>query len=100
MFSVGPVQDKEVSIARRLRHQLSLLAIELAVKKYRSLHSIPIVRVMWRGLEIPRQLAGIGIYRDNRFGVQIVSATAFAGHHRLRIPGAEVIKVQRRIVRA
>src|SRR6185503_20766490 len=60
----------------------------------------PVVRVVWRVLEMPLQRAGIRIQREERIGVEIGARTALAIPVRVRIAGAPVEQVQRRVVGA
>ena len=64
-FSVGPIEHKEVAIARGLRQQFARLAIDLRVKEDWSLGVVPIVGIVGRSLKIPDELAGIGIQRND-----------------------------------
>ena len=56
IFSGHAIQHKEVAISTRLRQQLARLSIKRCIDQNRSLHRIPIVRIMRRCLKVPRNL--------------------------------------------
>src|SRR5262249_1330076 len=65
IFAVGSIQQEEPTIAACLREKPSSLAVEFTIDEYRSLHSVPVVGVVWRRLKIPRQLSCIRIESDD-----------------------------------
>src|SRR5271166_231309 len=46
-LSICPIEDEEISIARRLHQHLFRLAVEISIDEHRSFHGIPVVRVVW-----------------------------------------------------
>ena len=93
------IDREEVAVARRRRHQLARLAVDHAVDQDRRLRRIPVVRVVRRGLEVPRHLAGVDVDGDERAREQVVALAAGARVARRRIAGAEDVEPGLRIVR-
>ncbi len=81
-----------------MRQKLALLAFELGVEENRGFDGIPVVDIVWRRLEIPDELSGIGVQRHNRAGVQIVAGAAFAGEHGIGVAGAPVKQIESGVV--
>ena len=77
MLAGNAIQDKEITIPAGIEQQLARLPLEFPIDDDRSLGRIPIVRIMRRGLEIPRQFPRIHIHSDDGGGIEVVS---FAGH--------------------
>src|SRR5215831_10100645 len=65
ILAVGSIQQEEPAIAACLRKKLSSLSVEFTIDEHRSLHSVPVMGVVWRGLKIPRQLSCIRIKSDD-----------------------------------
>ena len=102
MFARDAIDDEEVAVARGRRDQLARPAIELAVDEHRRLRRVPVVRVVRRGLVVPRHLARIDIQGDERAGEEIVQSLS-AGRRRIgggRVAGAEDVEAGLGIVRA
>ncbi len=76
MLARHAVKREVIPVAGRGEHQLARFAVEFAVNKDGRLRAVRIVRVMRRGLVIPRHLSGIDIDGHNRAGEQIVSVAA------------------------
>src|SRR5580698_2182546 len=72
-FSVGAVEHEEVSVTRGLHQHLPRLPAEFPIDQPRDLYSIPVVSIVWRSLKGPHQLTRVGIERDYRAGVEIVT---------------------------
>ena len=77
MFAGYAIEHKEVAVAAGVKQQLAWLPLEFPIDDDWSLGRIPIVRIMRRGLEIPRQFPRIHIHSDDGGGIEVVS---FAGH--------------------
>ena len=92
--AVGAIEHEEPAVAARLREQLARLPVDLAVDEHRRLRRVPVVRVVRRRLEVPRQLPRVRIERDDRLGEEIVALPLAAVDHRLRVSGAEVDQIQ------
>ena len=84
------VEHEEVSVAARLREQFAMHAVIHVVEQYRRLHRVPVVRVVRRGLEVPVQLARVGIQRHDGARIEVVSFTDITVQHGIRIPDAPV----------
>ena len=65
-FAVRAIEDVIETVAIREADELALLPIDLRVEENGRLIRIPIVIFVRRVLEIPFQLAGVGIDRDQR----------------------------------
>src|SRR5205814_495953 len=64
------------------------------------LHRVVVVAVVRRELEMPLQLTGVGIERDDAVRVEVVAGTLTRIPVRTGVPDAPVREIQRRIVRA
>ena len=65
------IQNVVEAVAVRPIDKLSRLSAPFPIHEYRHLRGIPIMYVVRHELEIPLQLAGIGIKRDSAIGVQV-----------------------------
>jgi hypothetical protein len=66
-FAGGAIQHIEVTVAIRMQQKLARAAfVQSAVEQHRPGLRVPIVRVVRRELEIPFQLARIGVQRQQR----------------------------------
>src|ERR1700677_1325579 len=72
MLSGNSIQYEEVAVARRGHDQFALLAVKLAIYQDWGLRRIVIMHVMWRGLVVPRHLAGVHVHSDQRASEEIV----------------------------
>ena len=94
------VEHVEERVAVREEHQLALLAAERRVGQHRDLRRIPVVDVVRRELEVPLQLAGVGVEGHHRVGVEVVALPHRAVVVRAGVAGAPVQEVQLRVVGA
>ena len=62
---VARSSTKEEAVAAGLREQLAGLALEIGIESDGCLHSVPVMDIVRRGLEIPDKLPGVGIERNN-----------------------------------
>src|SRR5262249_1101274 len=94
--AVGPIENIEISIAIRLHDQVLVAAID----NDRDFGGIPIVLVVPGELEMPLELASVGIERKQGVAVEIVAGAALAAIGGRRISGWPENQVRRRIVDA
>src|SRR5262249_33685721 len=73
-FSVCAIDDVEVAITVGLGDQV----LAVRVDEDGDLRSVPVVLVVLRELEVPVELAGVGIQREQGVGVEIVSGATLA----------------------
>ncbi len=99
-LAVRPIEDVVEAVAIRLNEQLSPLSSERRVDEHRNLDCIPVVHIVRRELEIPLQLAGIGIERNHAFGIEVVTFPYFAIEIGRGIADSPVNKIQFRVVAA
>src|SRR5678815_4679007 len=85
VLAVRAVEDEEPAVAACLRQQLARLAVDRTVEEHGRLRGIPVVRVVRRRLEVPDQLSGVGIERDDRLGEQVVALPLATVDHRLGV---------------
>jgi hypothetical protein len=60
--------------------------MEITIHQDRRLDRVPVMRVVWRGLEVPGQFAGIRMDGNNRTGKKIVPLANAAGQDGMRVP--------------
>ena len=75
MLAGHAIEHEVIAVAGRLHHQLAGPAVELPIEEHRRLRGVPVVRVVWRGRVVPRQLARVDVDRDEGAGVQVVALT-------------------------
>src|SRR6202041_831129 len=98
ILPVGAVKNKEVAVARGLHQHLLRLSAKISVDQHWSLDRIPIVRIVWRDLEGPHQLARIRAQGDDGAGVKIIARTRRAFKNGSRIPGSPIDEIEIRII--
>src|SRR5580765_6442305 len=72
------IQNVIEAVAVRPIDELARLPAPLSIHEYRHLRGIPIMNVVRHELEIPFQLAGIGVEGDGAVGVQVVAVPRVA----------------------
>ena len=97
-FSVRAIERVEIAIAIGLHNRLHCLPFDVEIDQHRIGHGVPIVRVMWRELEMPLELARVGIDRHQAARVQIVAGAHVAIHARPGVARAPIDQVQIGIV--
>ena len=97
-FPGGAIQHVEKSVAIAPQHQLARRALPIRVDQHGDLHRVVVVRIVRRELEMPFELAGIGIERDHGIGIEIVAGALRGIPVGAGIAGAPVDQVQIRIV--
>ena len=98
-FARNAIQHVEEAVAVGPQHQLAWLALPLSVHQHRNLHRVPVPLVVRRELEVPFQLARVGVERHHRVRVQVVAWAHVAIPVRSRISHAPIGQVQFGIVR-
>ena len=98
--AVGAVEDVIEPVAVGGDDQLARPTVDRRVHEHRNLVGVPVVRVVWRELEVPAERAGRRIQRNQRAAVQVVALAGVAVPVRRRIPDAPVEQVEFRIVGA
>ena len=84
---VRAIEHVEEAVAVGKQHRLPRLAVDGEVGQHGHLRRIPVVDVVRRELKMPLDLAGVGIERDHRRGVEVVSLA-----HGAEIVGARVAR--------
>src|SRR5262249_31212115 len=97
--AIGAVDDIEEAIAVGLHDDLADLAIDCKVGLYQLVDPIIIVRVIWRELIVPDNLAGFGPEGEHRGAIEIVPL-AELGIPRAAVARAPIDQVKVRIVGA
>ncbi len=98
--SGGPVQHIEIAVAIRPQHGFEGRAFPRDVGEYRDLDGIVIVFVVRRELIMPLELAGIGIQRNHRAGVEVVAGPLSAVVIRTNVADSPIDQVKAGIERA
>src|SRR5262249_1070734 len=96
-FACGAIEDVEKSVAIRVQQQLAHAAVKGHVDQHGPALRVPVMRVVRCELEMPFELSGLEIERDNRAGVKIVAAPSASVEIRPGISGGPVEQVQIRI---
>ncbi len=78
VLSVRSIQQEVKPVTAGLREQFPFLALEFGVEQDWRLHRIPVVHVMRRGLEMPRQLPGVRVQRHYRARIKVIARAPFA----------------------
>ena len=86
----GAVEGVEEAVAREVRHHLAGLAVDRDLVQQLGARRGPARMLVRRLLEIPDDLAGIGIERDGAGGEQVVAGAEFGIVGREGIAGAVV----------
>jgi hypothetical protein len=94
VLAIGAIEEKVKSVAAGLREELARFAIEFGVEQNGSLDGVPVMDVMWRGLEIPGEFSGVWIQRDDGAGVEIIAGSGVACEDRIGIAGAPVERLR------
>ena len=93
------IEHVEEAVAIGPQHHLRRRAAPVHVDEHRHLHRVVVVAVVGRELVVPLQLAGVGVERDDRVGIEVVAGPLIGIPVGPRIADAPVGQVQRRIVR-
>src|SRR5579884_39506 len=93
VLAIGAIQNKEPAASRALSEQLARLSVNGGVEEYRGLDVVPIVGVVRRGLEPPRQFSSVRIQRNDGGGPEIGAFAALPREYGIRIAGAPVYQV-------
>ena len=96
--AVGAVDRIEEAVAPEVAHHLALLPVDRRVVEQKGAGLVVIPRVVRRVLEVPRQLAGGDVERDDRVRVQVVARPELRVVDRERVAGADDVKILRRVV--
>ena len=88
------VKNVVETVAVGMHQKLSWTAFVGSVDQNRDLYRIPIMQIVRRELKIPFELAAVGVQRDNRLGIKVVSSSRLAVEVRRRVPDAPVEQVQ------
>ena len=89
-LSVGAIQNVVEAVAVGLRDHLAHLAIDVDIVELGDGNSVIVPTFVGDRLEVPLQLAGIDIERNDGARVQIVSGTSLWVKHMHRVAGPEV----------
>ena len=73
-LAVGAIEHVHEPVPVGPQHHLARPALPLDVGEHRHLHRVVVELVVRRELEMPFQLTGVGVERDDRFAVQVVAA--------------------------
>ena len=95
-----PIEHVEEAVAIAVEQQLARLAAERGVDEHRRLGRVPVVQVVRRELEVPLQLAGVRIEREDRVRVEVVALALVAVVVGTRIAGRPVEQARFGIVGA
>ena len=71
--AVGAVEHVEEAVAIGPEHRLRRRAAPVEIGEDGDLHRVVVVGVVRRELEVPLQLPGIGVERDDRVGIEVVA---------------------------
>src|SRR5262249_20600827 len=75
--AVGAVEVVKDAVPAKVGQNLTILAVDLGVDQQLGADLVIVVIVAGRILEVPLQLAGIGVQRHARIGVEIVAWAIF-----------------------
>src|SRR6202011_1769793 len=92
-LAVGPVEAIEEAIAIGLDQRFYLAAAHCKVHQDGITDGVPIMSVMRRELEVPLELARVGIERNHAAGIEIIAGPHIAIHVRTGIAGAPVDEI-------
>ena len=93
------IEDVVEPVAIGPEHHLELGVVPFDIGQDRDLHRVVVVRVIRGELEMPPQLARVGIQRDHRARVEIVTRALCPVEIRTRIADAPVRQVELRVIR-
>src|SRR5579863_236074 len=99
-LSGGAIEQVEKSVAVGLRDEVFAAGLARRVYEDRHLGGIPVVLVVFGELEIPVELAGVGIERKQRVTVEVVACAPLTAIGRSRISRRPEDLVRNRIVGA
>ena len=99
-LSVGAIERVVEAVAVREQEDLASDAVDDLVCEHRYFGGIPVVRVVWRELIVPRDDAAVGVEGHDRVGVEVVALAIVPVEVGTGIPRAPVDQVQRGIVAA
>ena len=97
---VGAVEHVHHAVAIGPEHRFARPALELDVGEHRNLRRVVVELVVRRELEMPLELTGVGVERDDRFAVEVVAGAAIAVPVGTRIADAPVGQIEIGIVGA
>ena len=93
------IEHEEDAVAAGLCEQFPRLPVERSVEQYGNLRRIPIVRVVRRGLEVPRHPPGVRVEGDDRRRVEVGTLACVAPVHRIGIARGHINQVQLGVIR-
>ena len=96
--AVGAVESVVEAIATEVAKNLARLAVDRDVVEHLRADFVVIELIVWRVLEIPDDLAGVGVDGQGRVRVKIVARPILGIEHRSRLAGAPVHQVGRWVV--
>ncbi len=96
--AVGTVERVEEAIAAKMTQHFPRLAVDRDVVDHLRADLVIVVHVVRRVLEIPDDLAGVGVDGEGRVGVEIVARPVFGIEHRRRLTGTPIQEVGRRVI--
>ena len=73
-----------------MQEQLARLSVPVCIHQHRSLNGVPIPDVVRRVLEVPLELASLGVQREVGVGIQIVAEALIAVEVRPGVSGRPV----------
>ena len=88
-FAGDAIDRVEEAVAVGEHHDLARLSADRQLAEHRHLRRIPVVHVVRRELVVPAPLAGVGVERDERRGVEVVALARAAVVIGTGIAGAE-----------
>ena len=95
------IEHVEKAVAIRPEHELAARSAGgRQVDEHGNLHGVVVVIVVRRELEVPLELARVGVERDDAVGVQIVAGTLRRVPVGAGIADAPIREIERRVVRA
>ena len=83
-LAIRPVQNIEEAVPIRLQQQLASPTLKRGVHQHQRLSRVPVVKVVRGELEMPAQLSGLRIERDDAIRVEIVASALARRRYRER----------------
>ena len=99
-LAVGAIERVVEAVAREVADDLPAAAVDRRVVQHVDADFVEVPRIVRRVLEVPGQLAGVDVQRDDGVGVEVVAGTRLRIVDRDRIAGAPDRELRRRIVGA
>ena len=87
------VQNVKEPVSIAPEYQLPRTPVPIHIRENGNLHRVIIVRVVWGELEIPLQLSGVGLKRQDAIGIEIVAGPLPWIPIRTRIAGTPIGQV-------